>query len=124
MFTSFDKAANEKHYVDFKEEDNAQDIAREVIKTLYNADKNKSDLLKTLNNIVGEYGWVENIGVAILNGLESAINSGIEMGLAMNEGFNKATAASIGFAREHPVYCAVIALGILVIIAPWVIEAI
>jgi hypothetical protein len=120
----FDHAANEKNYVDFEEEDKAQDIAREVIKTLYNANKNNNELVKTLNDIVGEYGWVENIGVAILNGLESAIRSGIAMGPVMKEAFDKATAAAIGFAREHPVYCAVIALGVLVIIAPWVIEAI
>ena len=45
------------------------------------------------------------------------------MAQAMKDAFEKATSAAVGFARDHPVYCTIIALGILVILAPWVIEA-
>lgn len=124
----FDNAVNEKNHFGFKEKDEAgrsvQDIATEIIDTLYSAEKNGRDLVKTLDNIVGEYGWVENIGAAILNGLESALRKGVAMGPVMKEAFDKATRAAIGFARDHPVYCTIIALGILVLLTPWVIEAI
>jgi len=47
------------------------------------------------------------------------------MGQAIKVAYEKATqvvAGVLGFAREHPVFCAVVALGILVILVPWAIE--
>jgi hypothetical protein len=41
----------------------------------------------------------------------------------MKDAFEKATGAAIEFAKEHPVYFTIITLGVLVILAPWVIEA-
>lgn len=127
----FDNAVNEKSRLEFKENDkagrSAQDIAAEVIDALYSAEKNGSDLVKTLDNIVVEYGWVENIGVAILNGLESAIRAGVAMGPVMKESYDKvvhAANAVDGFRRDHPVYFTIIAIGILVLLTPWAIEAI
>jgi hypothetical protein len=46
---------------------------------------------------------------------------------ALKEAYDKAceVAKSIeGFVQEHPVFCTVIALGVLVLIAPWAVEAI
>lgn len=131
----FDNAINEKSRFEKNEKNkavrSAQDIATEVIDALYSAEKNGRDLVKTLDNIVGEYGWVENIGVAVLNGLERAINSGVAMGPVMKEMFDKATDAAAdaakaanGFRKDHPVYCTIIAIGILVLLAPWALEAI
>jgi hypothetical protein len=46
------------------------------------------------------------------------------MGQAMKEAFEKAISEAVGFAREHPAYCTLIALGILVALGlPWAIEA-
>jgi hypothetical protein len=42
---------------------------------------------------------------------------------ALKEAFDKATEAAVIFAREYPVYVTAIALGILVILFPWMIEA-
>lgn len=124
----FDNAVNEKNRFESQEKDkagrSAQDIAQEFIDELYSAEKNGSDLVRALDNIVGEYGWVENIGVAILSGLERAINTGVAMGPVMKEMFDKATDAATDFARDHPVYCTIIAIGILVLLAPYVLEII
>lgn len=122
-----DNVVNDKNYLEFKEDKaghTAQDIATEVINTLYSAEKKGRDLEQTLNNIVTEYGWTESIGVAILNALENALKNGTAMGQVMKEAFDKATDAAISFARDHPVYCTIIALGILVVLAPWVLEAV
>ena len=48
------------------------------------------------------------------------------MNQAMKEAYDKACAAAAeieGFARDHPVFCTVVALGVLVILAPYVLEA-
>jgi hypothetical protein len=45
------------------------------------------------------------------------------MGEAMKDAVQKSTAAATEFAKEHPVFCTVVALGILVLLAPWAIEA-
>lgn len=41
----------------------------------------------------------------------------------MKDAFDKAVDKAVGFARDHPVWCAVIALGILVLLLPWALEA-
>lgn len=48
------------------------------------------------------------------------------MGIALGETYERVVREidSIeGFVKEHPVICAVIAIGILVVLAPWVVEA-
>lgn len=97
--------------------------AADVLTALFNAEKGGQDLKKTLQDIVGERGWTENIAKAILGGLENALNNGVQMGQAMREAFNKAVSEATGFARDHPIFCTLIALGILVILMPWVLEA-
>ncbi|KAH0559347.1 hypothetical protein GP486_004135 [Trichoglossum hirsutum] len=100
-----------------------QDIAGDVLNALRSAEKSGSDLERTLKNIVGEYGWTENIAKAILNGLENMIKTASSMGQALKEAIEKAASAAVEFAREHPVYTTIIALGVLVLLMPWVIEA-
>lgn len=72
---------------------------------------------------MGEYGWTEEIGKAVLHGLEQAIRARAKMTDAVNQAVQTATEAAVGFAKEHPVYCTLIALGVLAILTPWVIEA-
>jgi len=98
-------------------------MAADVLKALFTAEKGGSDLKKTVKDIVGEYGWTENIAKAILGGLVNALNEGLQMGQAMKEAFDKAVSEATEFARDHPIFCTVIALGILVILMPWVLEA-
>lgn len=97
-----------------------------------------------LDTIVGTNGWTENLAKWILEKLSLALQKGQdELGPTVKEAYHKAweVARSMeGFVVEHPVFCTVVALGVLVscqfctemracanvlqaIIAPWVIEA-
>jgi hypothetical protein len=105
---------------------NDSNVAQEIIDLLYNTEKSGQELQTQLKNIVTTNGWTENLAKAILSSLELAIKTGHTMSLPMGEAYNKAveTANSVGnFAKDHPVFCTLIALGILVLLMPWVIEA-
>jgi hypothetical protein len=68
----------------------------------------------------------ERIATSILAMLENVLKDGSPMGQAMREAYDKACAlvAALGeFVQEHPIFCTVVALGILVILAPAVIHA-
>jgi len=62
--------------------------------------------------------WKEYVAKLILSGLEAAIRNGVIVGKAMKDAIDKAITAATGFAKEHPVYFTLIALGVLVIQAP------
>jgi hypothetical protein len=112
----------EKPHFD-KPERTAQDIAKDVITILRTTEKRGRELERALQNAVGEYGWTENIAKAILGGLENVIKTGATVAEVMKEAIEKAASAAVGFARDHPVYCTILALGVLVLLAPWAIEA-
>ncbi len=101
----------------------ASEIATDIVHALYIAEKPGRKLKCTLNDIVSECGWTEHLATAILEKLEAALKTAAQMGQVMKEAFNKATEEAYGFAGKHPVYATIIALGILVVLAPWVIEA-
>ena len=80
---------------------------------------------KTPGGIVRETGWYETLAAAVLNGLENALRAEQPMGQAMKDAYEKSAevvADIFQFAKDHPVFCAVVALGILVIFAPWAVE--
>jgi hypothetical protein len=106
-----------------KDRRTAQTVATDVLNVLRDAEKNGRDLKRAFQNIVGEYGSTEKVATAILSGVEKILKNGAPMAQAMKDAFQRATNAAEAFAREHPVYSTVIALGILVILAPWVIKA-
>ena len=101
-----------------------QDIASFVTKTLFDAEKKGSDLLGSLRDTVRQCGWTETLGKAILSEVEAALREGAVMGQVMQEASVKAMRAAYGFAHDHPVFCTLIALGILALLAPWALEAI
>jgi hypothetical protein len=101
--------------------------AADILSTLYAADTNDEHLVQCLQDIVHETGWYENLAAAVLNSLENALKAGAPMGQAMKDAYEKATqvvADVLGFVKEHPVFFAVVALGILVVLAPWAVEAV
>ncbi len=97
-------------------------MANDILTTVFNAET-KKDLDLKLKSIVRTNGWTERLAQAILNGLRTALEKGAPMGQVMKDTFEKATTAALEFAKEHPVYFTIIALGVLVVLAPWVIEA-
>lgn len=100
-----------------------EDITIEVVNILRTAEKDGHDLKRKFDDAVGTTGWTEDIAIAILGALEQALNDTATVGQVMKEALEKAAHEAYEFAREHPVFCTVLALGVLVLLAPWVIEA-
>jgi len=103
-----------------------QFLAEDILSTLYAADTNDEHLVQHLQEVVHETGWYESLAAAVLNGLENALKAGAPMGEAMKGAYEKAAQvveAMWGFAKDHPVFCAFVALAILAILVPWAIEA-
>jgi hypothetical protein len=119
----------EQPSLDFTHEKHPQtteSLAADILSTLYAADANDEHLIQRLQDVVHETGWYEGLAAAVLTGLENALKAEVPIGQAMKDAYEKATqivADVLEFAKEHPVFCAVVALGILVILAPWAIEA-
>jgi hypothetical protein len=117
---------NEKQIIISGHSRTAEEIADEVTEAILNAEKGGEQLRRTLDTIVGEYGWTEKVAEWTLAKLEQALNEASKLGPALKEAYDKTLdiAQGIeGFIKEHPVFCTIIALGVLVIIAPWAIEA-
>ena len=75
-------------------------------------------------------GWSEYLAQKILTGLETVLKAGKEMNPALKGAYNEACEATKEFKEfvaEHPlatgVFCTVIAVGVLVILAPYAVEA-
>jgi hypothetical protein len=98
-------------------------LAAYILTSLFDAEKKGRDLERRLQDVVSVNNWTESLGRALLVGLKNALKRGDQMGSIMKEAFDKAVAEATDFAKEHPVYCTLIALGILVLLVPWAIEA-
>lgn len=69
--------------------------------------------------------WTESLALAILNAITAAIEAGVPLGAA-KEVVETARRDVEGWIGEHPVMAGVmvmiVALGVLVVVAPWVVE--
>ena len=103
------------------------ELAEDVVNIIVRAEKAGSGLKAELDAIVGAYGWKERIAEKALEKLSVALQGAHDkLGPAIRDAYHKAwdVANDIeGFVIQRPVMCSIIALGVLVIIAPWVIEA-
>jgi len=125
-------ALEEKSPLDFKHEkkqhpQTTDSLAAEILSILYAADTNDKRLEQRLNDAVHVTGWYADLAAAVLEGLEKAVEAEVPMGQAMNDAHEKATGVVLDvleFGKEHKLFCALVALGILVVLAPWAIEAI
>jgi hypothetical protein len=104
-----------------------EELASSILSTLFTAEKRGRDLENRLRDLVHTTGWYEGLAQRILDGLVAALNAGAAMGAAMKEAYDKASAIASDFAEAHPVLTAalvtVVAIGILVILVPWAVEA-
>ncbi|KAJ0289535.1 hypothetical protein CBS470a_004345 [Colletotrichum nupharicola] len=104
----------------------SEEAASEFIDILRTAEKGGKDLERRLRNIVTTNSWTENLAKYILSGVEGLVRHRDTFGQVVKEAMDKSTDLAqqvFGFVEEHPVLVTIIAIGILVIIAPWVIEA-
>ncbi|KAL4979013.1 hypothetical protein BDW66DRAFT_128354 [Aspergillus desertorum] len=98
-----------------------ENIASEIVAKILTADCPYA-LHKELNDQISTTGWTEVIAKATLHGLENAIKAGAKMAKAAADAVTQAKEAAIGFATEHPVYATLIALGVLAVLTPWILE--
>ncbi|KAH8697844.1 hypothetical protein BGW36DRAFT_397476 [Talaromyces proteolyticus] len=108
-----------------------EDVAEEVIHIIMTTEKRGSALQSRIQGTVDTEGWTEGIAKAILDKLRQIIENGqSDMGAVLQEIINftsQIVEDFFQFARDHPVaitiFCTLIALGVLFLIAPWIIEA-
>ncbi|KAM0703647.1 hypothetical protein Q7P35_009586 [Cladosporium inversicolor] len=100
--------------------------ADSFINTIFLAEKNGTALRQTLEEIIRTNSWRQNFAKAVFEAMQTAIETARPMGEALREIYEKVVGVVEGvegFVKNHPIVCALIALGILVLLAPWVIEA-
>ncbi|KAK5083354.1 hypothetical protein LTR70_006435 [Exophiala xenobiotica] len=121
-----EKPAMEPKYTDGERHDaELEASASRFVAILLQADSaNPQDpgLQKALKDTFSTCSYHDRIAHYILQKLEKALEKGAALGKAVTKAFEKASAEAVGFAKEHPAYCTLIALGILVLMAPWVLE--
>jgi hypothetical protein len=108
------------------EDDETARAADSLINTIFLAEKNGLELRQSLEEIIRTNSWRQNFAKAVFEATQHAIETARPMGDALREVYDKVASVVYsveGFVRDHPVVCALIALGILVLLAPWVIEA-
>ncbi|KAF2629540.1 hypothetical protein BU25DRAFT_408808 [Macroventuria anomochaeta] len=103
------------------------EVVVDVVNAILRAEKAGAGLKAELEAIVGPYGWKEYLAEKVLEKLGAALQGAHDkLGPAIRDAYHKVweVANEIeGFVIQHPVMCTIIALGVLVVIAPWVVEA-
>jgi hypothetical protein len=100
--------------------------ADSLVDTVFLAEKNGIGLRQTLEGIIKTNSWRQNFAKAVFERMQQAIETARPMGDALREMYEKVACVVDGvegFVKDHPIVCALIALGILVLLAPWVVEA-
>ncbi|MCJ1248316.1 hypothetical protein MMC30_005533 [Trapelia coarctata] len=108
-----------------------EEAANKIICALNTATKPGVSLDATIQSIVHQAGgWSQYLAERVLSALEAVLRAGTEMNAALKEAYLKAfeEAKKIeGFVEAHPVattvFCTIIALGVLWILAPYVLGA-
>jgi len=99
-----------------------ESLAEDILSSLFTAQINDENLKHRIQDIVRVAGWYETLAVAVLKGMENALKAEVPMGQAMRDAYDKAAKVVEEvwqFGKDHPVFVAVVALGILVVLAPW-----
>ncbi|GKZ66705.1 hypothetical protein AnigIFM60653_002701 [Aspergillus niger] len=96
-------------------------VASDIVNILLTGETPEA-IQKGLKEQVDANGWSDSIAQAILHGLNDAITAGAEMAGPAADALNKAKEAAVDFAKEHPAFTILLALGVLAALAPWVLE--
>jgi hypothetical protein len=112
--------------IQLEEDDDTARAAASLVDTIFLSEKTGSELKQTLAAIISTNSWRQNFAKAVFESMQRAIETARPMGEALRDVYEKAASAVEGvegFVRDHPVVCALVALGMLVLLAPWVVEA-
>ena len=108
----------------------SEDAASSIVSAMLDAEKPGPSLDVTIQSLVHQAGgWSEYLATKILTALEAVLKAGTQLNPAMQKAYDKACEAAKvieGFAADHPVatavFCTVVALGVLVVLAPYAVE--
>ncbi|KAL4896081.1 hypothetical protein BDV59DRAFT_127559 [Aspergillus ambiguus] len=81
------------------------------------------EIHKSVNEVMRTTGWTENIAKALLSGLQDAIDKGAPMAKAATTALKRVREEAFEFAKDHPVYATILAIGVLALVMPWVVES-
>ncbi|KAI4146237.1 MAG: hypothetical protein L6R39_003535 [Caloplaca ligustica] len=124
----------EKSTVDYSSEKTVhltcEEAATRIVNTLFEANKDSPPLIAQIDGIAHQAGgWSEWLAGKTREGLEAALKAGKGMNTAVAAAYARACEAAKvfeHFAEDHPlataVFVTVIAIGVLVILAPYVVE--
>lgn len=107
-----------------------EEAATQIVNVLFETNRDSFSLMAHIDDIAAQAGgWSQWLADKIRQGMEAAIQAGKEMSAAMAVAYDKACEAAKvfeHFAEDHPlataVFVTVIAIGVLAILAPYVIE--
>jgi len=103
----------------------AELVANDVVETILHTKLTGPALQMKLDSVVGAYGWKENVAKWVLEKLTRALQEGHEkLGPAVRDAYHKAVDVAMtveGFVIEHPVFCTVVAIGVLALMSPWLL---
>lgn len=125
--TSISSTAYESKYSDKdNNEADTEPATTNFIDVLFNAPRSSlynNTLHQDLNDSIKTYNWTESLARSILAKLEFILSDPSKFGGALKDACERVTREAWEFARDHPAYCTLIALGILVVIGmPWILE--
>lgn len=100
----------------------SDNLASSIVTTVLTS-PTTAELHKSINEQVSANGWTDALVQKILEGLTAAIKAGASVARPAADALGKATAAAAGFAKDHPAYATLLAVGILFVLLPWVLEA-
>ncbi len=107
-----------------------EEAADQIVNVLFEAKDGGSTLIAQIDGIAHQAGgWSEWLAEQIRKGIEEALMAGKEMDTVLAAAYEKACEAATvfeHFEKDHPIataiFVTVIAIGVLVIVAPYVIE--
>ena len=100
----------------------SDNLASSIVTTILTS-PTTAELHKSINEQVTANGWTDAFVQKILEGLTAAIKAEASVARPAADALGKATAAAAGFAKDHPAYTTLLAVGILLVLLPWVLDA-
>lgn len=127
LHTTHYASTNMEKQPPIKNDPTEEELAANILNTLFTFEKSSDALNVHLKSIVSTKSWTESLARRILDGIVAALDSGKVLVGAMKETYDKVKDVAEEFINEHPVLTGVIvtvvAIGILVVLVPWAVEA-